>query len=115
MYKFDSQICQKLYDEEFASQFEQFLDRDPNTSLTSVNNEDTPGDNFVDHIVTHFNADNCPSFCSRLWSVCYPMIKCVGMNYYCYRKYCLDNKVFWVIFKYAPEGFLVYSVRLYRL
>ena len=63
------------------------MDRDPNTSLTSANNEDTAannedtlGEKFVDHIVTHFLADNCPSFCSRLWSVDYLMIKCIGME-----------------------------------
>ena len=63
------------------------MDRDPNTSLASANNEDIPannentsGEKFVDHIVTHFHADNCPSFCSRLWSVDYLMIKCIGME-----------------------------------
>ena len=69
MYCIISQICQRFYDEEFASRFEQFLERDPNISLASANNEDTPNDNFLDHIGTHFLADNCPSVCSRLWSV----------------------------------------------
>ena len=49
--------------------FGQFLDKDPNASLPSANNEDTPGVDFVRHIEAHLQARKCPSPCYRLWSV----------------------------------------------
>ena len=65
-----SQECQE-YDEVFASMFGKFLDKDPNASQPTANNEDTPGVDFVKYIEVHLQARKCPSFCSRLWSVDY--------------------------------------------
>ena len=49
--------------------FGQFLDKDPNASLPSANNEDTPGVDFLKYIKAHLQAEKCPSLCYRLWSV----------------------------------------------
>ena len=64
-----SQVCQNDYDKEFASGFEEFLNRDLSVSLASANNEDTPEDVFLDYIEAHLKAESCPSPCTRLWSV----------------------------------------------
>ena len=62
------QECHSKYDEEFASEFNQFLDRDPSVSLASSNNEDAPDDDFTNYIETQLQANRCLSPCSRLWS-----------------------------------------------
>ena len=72
-----SQECQNNYDDEFASRFQQFLDKDLNIS---ANNEDATS-NFLKCIEIHLQAKNCPSPCSRLWSVDHLLlIKCVGIK-----------------------------------
>ena len=63
------QAYQNNYDKEFASGFEEFLNGSPAVSLASANNEDTPGDDFLDYIEAHLKAESCPSPCTRLWSV----------------------------------------------
>ena len=57
--------------------FNQFLDKNPNASLPSANNEDTPGVDFMKYIEVHLQAKKCPSPCSRLWSADHLLIKYV--------------------------------------
>ena len=45
----------------------------------SSDNQDAHGENFLNYIETHLQAKNCPSFCSRIWSVDDLLRKCVSI------------------------------------
>ena len=60
-------MCQNDYDKEFVSEFEKFLAKDPNATLTPTENEDVPGDHFLQYIEVHLQAKKYPSPCTRLW------------------------------------------------
>ena len=64
-----SQICCNNYNKVFANEFDKFLAKDPNATLPATDNEDVPGDDFLQYIEVHLQAKKCPSPCSRLWLV----------------------------------------------
>ena len=74
-------MCQNNYDNEFITEFEKFLAKDPNASLPPIGNEGVQGDYFLKYIEVHIKAKKCPLPCSRLWLVdIYSLCKCVYMR-----------------------------------
>lgn len=65
----NTQECDDNFDDTFASEFEQFLSKEPNVVLPpSASNKDQPSDvNYMWYVKNHLKSKKCPSFCAKLW------------------------------------------------